>query len=181
LLKQDHREVQDLFKRFAKLSAGARKSRTNIVRQVVRELSIHAAIEEELLYPTIRDDVRGGARLADEGIEEHQTAKELLAKLDRMDAGDGELDPLMRTLMREIRHHIREEEDQMFPRLRKALDRETLERLGEMMRVAKKTAPTRPHPHAPAQPPANIIAGLAAGVVDRARDAGRAIVQKVGA
>jgi len=180
LLMQDHREVRDLFRRYRKLGAGARKSRDMIVRQVVRELSIHAAIEEELLYPTIRDQIRGGERLANEGIDEHQTVKELLVRLDRMDPGDDDFDKTMRSLMREVEHHVREEEGELFPRLRKTADRETLDGLAEMMRAAKKTAPTRPHPRAPSRPPANVVAGLAAGVIDRARDAGRALVDKIG-
>ena len=180
LLIQDHREVRDLFRRYRKLGAGARKSKGMIVRQIVRELSVHAAVEEELLYPTVRDEVRGGDRLANEGIDEHRTAKELLLTLDRMDPDDGDFDATMRELMRDVEHHIREEEGEMFPRLRKAMDRETLEGLADMMRAAKKTAPTRPHPHAPSRPPANVVAGLAAGVIDRARDAGRAIVDKIG-
>ena len=180
LLIQDHREVRDLFRRYRKLGPGARKSKDMIVRRVIRELSIHAAIEEELLYSTIRDQIRGGERLANEGIDEHQTVKELLVRLDRMDPGDGDFDKTMRTLMREVEHHVREEEGDMFPRLRKTADRETLEGLAEMMRAAKKTAPTRPHPRAPSRPPANVVAGLAAGVIDRARDAGRALVDKLG-
>ena len=59
----------------------------------------------------------------------------------------------------------------MLPRLRKALTKKELDQLGEQMRVAKKAAPTRPHPKTPSKPPANVAAGAVAAVVDRARDA----------
>jgi hypothetical protein len=73
--------------------------------------------------------------------------------------------------MESVRHHVEEEEHEMFPRVRKKLSRAQLLELGDLIERAKKVAPTRPHPKAPDEPPANAVAALAVGLVDRVRDA----------
>jgi iron-sulfur cluster repair protein YtfE (RIC family) len=142
-----------------------------VVERIVKELSIHAAIEENELYPVIREHVPGGEAHVSESLQEHQEAKEALAELDRIDGEDPNLDRTVTTLIADVRHHVREEESEMLPKLRRSLDRKALRDLGDALRRAKRTAPTRPHPHAPDQPPASTIAGTMAGVVDRVRDA----------
>jgi hypothetical protein len=72
-----------------------------------------------------------------------------------------------------VKRHVEEEEGEAFPKVRDALGQERLFEIGEAMERAKKVAPTRPHPYAPSTPPANLVAGPAAGVMDRAREAGR--------
>jgi hemerythrin superfamily protein len=178
LLKQDHKEVKDLFRRYRALGPRAGKSKRRIADTVIRELSIHAAIEEQFLYPTIRDNVQGGQALFEEALREHQTAKETLQELLRLAPDDAEFDTSMRSLMREVEHHVKEEETELFPKLRRAVDRDTLVSMGEMMRNGKKTAPTRPHPRSPSSPPANMVVGLAAGAIDRVRDVGRNLLDR---
>lgn len=169
LLEQDHRTVEGLFRRYESLD-GDDEARTQIVREVIRELSIHAAIEEQIFYPAVRDVLAGGDSMTDEALHEHQEAKEALAELDRMEASDPEFDQRVRELIADVRHHVREEETEMLPQLEAAVPRSRLEELGERMESAKATAPTRPHPHAPSTP-GNLVAGPAAAVVDRVRDA----------
>ena len=72
--------------------------------------------------------------------------------------------------MADVRHHVKEEESELFPELRAAVGEEELRAMGGQLAAAKKMAPTHPHPNAPATPPGNIVAGAAAAVVDRARD-----------
>ncbi len=81
--------------------------------------------------------------------------------------------PKMTVLMESVRHHVEEEEDELFPEVREALTRKQLAELGEAMEEAKKTVPTRPHPRAPDTPPGNLVAGAGAAVVDKVRDAVR--------
>ena len=171
LLLQDHREVEQLFSR---IEAAGGAGPDEAVQEVVRELSVHAVIEEQVLYPAIREKVPGGDQLADHAIEEHQAAKELLAQIDGTDGSDGdaiERRSLLARLMREVRSHVEEEEADLFPKLQAAFGPQEQQEMGQGMAEAKKMAPTRPHPNAPSTPPGNVVAGAAAAVVDRARDA----------
>jgi hemerythrin superfamily protein len=178
LLTQDHRTVDQLFSRFEKLPAGASGEKLEIVREIVKELSIHAAIEEQVLYPVIRDEVPGGQALHQEALQEHQEAKEVLSELDGMSPQDPGYDARVTSLIQDVRHHVEEEEGQLFPKLREGVSAERLHEMGEAMEQAKKTVPTRPHPMAPSSPPGNLVAGPVAGVVDRARDAARKPARK---
>lgn len=91
--------------------------------------------------------------------------------LDGLDPTDPRFDELLSKLMSEIRHHIADEESDLFPRLRQACSEAELVELGEKIVRAKETAPTRPHPAAPDRPPMNKILAPGAGLVDRMRDA----------
>ena len=167
LLRQDHREVEQLF---SQIEAAGGAGPDEAVQEVVRELSVHAVIEEQVLYPAIRE-VPGGDELADHAIDEHQAAKELLAQIDGSDGDAGERRSLLARLMMEVRSHVEEEEAELFPKLQAAFGPERQQELGTAMAEAKRMAPTRPHPNAPSTPPGNVVAGAAAAVVDKARDA----------
>lgn len=171
LLTTDHNEVEGLFSQYEQLGASDTNRRRELVDQMIRELSKHAAVEEQFLYPFIRDEVSGGAELADEGIEEHQEAKELLHDLEQMEANDPEFDAKVTELISDVRHHVEEEEGEFFPRLRQSATSQQLLDLGKKLETAKSTAPTRPHPGAPSTPPGNLAAGPVAGAMDRAKDA----------
>lgn len=171
LLTGDHRTVDGLFSQYEQLSAADTDRKRELVDQVIRELSVHAAVEEQLLYPFLRDEVPDGSDLADEGIQEHQEAKELLAELQDMDSSHAEFDTTVGRLISDVRHHVEEEEQQFFPSLRDVTTQEQLVDLGRKLEQAKSTAPTRPHPHAPSSRAGHLAADPAAAAVDRARDA----------
>ena len=84
----------------------------------------------------------------------------------------------MTVLIENVRHHVEEEEQEMFPRIRKSLSRSDLQDLGEALANAKKVAPTHPHPKAPDEPPYNAIASVVSGLIDRARDTGREALKR---
>src|SRR5690348_7900507 len=86
LLTTDHRKVEGLFKNYE--SASDPHVRKDLVDQMSKELSIHAAIEEESFYPKIKDKVPGGESLAEESLHEHQQVKDVLAELERMQPSD---------------------------------------------------------------------------------------------
>src|SRR5687768_10078839 len=90
LLIQDHRTVEDLFAQFESAKAAAKKQET--VKQFTRELSIHAAIEEQMLYPLVRMRLDNGNELAREAIDEHAEVKQVLARLEKMDPSHEEYD-----------------------------------------------------------------------------------------
>lgn len=171
LLIRDHRTVDDLFEQYENVGPEDHATKRSLVDDMIRELSVHAAIEEPFLYPFIRDEVNGGDRLAQEGIEEHQEAKNILADLEDRKPTDPDFDARVRELIADVRHHVEEEEQEFFPALRTAATPEQLGDLGERLSTAKSAAPTRPHPGAPNTPPGNLAAGPVAGAVDRAKDA----------
>ncbi|MCA1842108.1 MAG: hemerythrin domain-containing protein [Actinobacteria bacterium] len=180
LLKQDHRTVEELFKRFESLGPRAYKGKRNVVDRIVAELSVHAVIEEMVLYPAIRAEF-GQHDVSDlvlESLEEHHVVKWTLSELDGMDPEAERFDAKVKVLMESVRHHVKEEERDLFPAVSKVFGRTRLEELGETLARAKDGAPTRPHPRSPDEPPGNIVAGAGAAVMDKARDTGRKVVRQ---
>jgi hypothetical protein len=180
LLKQDHANVDSLFKRYEALAddAGPVEKR-EIVEKVITQLSIHAELEEQLLYPAMRERLDNPDDVL-EGIEEHHVAKLLLSELDKLPATSERFDAKMAVLIESIRHHVGEEEEDggLFDQARKALKGTELDEMGERMEELKKVAPTRPHPLSPDQPPLNTIIGLPVAVLDRVYTTGKDIVTK---
>ncbi|MGP3975733.1 hemerythrin domain-containing protein [Streptomyces sp. 8N114] len=188
LLKHDHRMVEQLFRDYR--GAASARQRRAVVETVIRELSKHAAIEELMVYPLARKVLADGQQEIEEHLAEHMGMKRTLLALDQLPAagrhsetypdghrgGEGDeqifeqTDRLMAELQREVEEHVAEEEGLMLPKLRAALDQQTLDELARELKKAKRTAPSRPHPRAPDQPPALAMAAPVAGVYDRLRD-----------
>ncbi|HYY51357.1 MAG TPA: hemerythrin domain-containing protein [Myxococcales bacterium] len=187
LLQRDHQEVEQLFKQFEKLTERAHKSKERIVNKVIRELAIHSAVEEMLFYPAVRTaalkaTVRSLKEAADtvlESLEEHHVVKWTLSELEKMSSDDERYDAKFKVLMESVRHHVEEEQGELFPKARRLLGEDMLDELGERIEKAKRLAPTRPHPRAPDQPPGNVVAGTVAAVMDRARDMMRDGVERL--
>lgn len=168
LLQRDHSEVDELFRR-VNLSDKP-ESIDELTKQIVHDLSVHAAVEEQFVYPLIRAKVDGGSALADEAIEEHQQAKRLLADLEKLDAGSAEHSATMQELIESIRHHVEEEEGDLFPKLRAEVSEGTLDKMGALVEQAKKVVPTHPHPLVPGTATAQLLAGPWAAMADKVRD-----------
>jgi hemerythrin superfamily protein len=168
LLCHDHRMVEQLFRDYR--AAASDSQRRGVVEIMIRELSKHAALEELLVYPLARQVLPDGRREVDEHLAEHLSVKRTLTALDRLSAGDDQADGLMAELQRDVEQHVREEEGELLPRLREAVDAQTLDELGRVLDQAKRSAPTRPHPHAPDQPPLLTLAAPVAAMYDRLRD-----------
>jgi len=172
LIRADHAAVNRLFKRYGDLGPRALKSRREVAERVIRELSVHAAIEEQILYPKVRTAVPNGERLVREALDEHESVKKALVELERCGPESEAFDALMARVREEVRHHVKEEEaaDGILGRLRKHTPSAELREMATLMRAAKRSAPTRPHPNAPSTPPGNIFIGAAAAIIDKARD-----------
>ncbi len=168
LLTTDHTEVEQMFTQVETLPEGDTRDET--VAAIIRELSIHAAIEEQVLYPAMRKALPDGETLVQEAIDEHQQVKETLAAIERADT-PADRGPLLVQLIGNVRHHVDEEETELFPKLRASIGSDELQDMGSKLAAAKKMAPTHPHPNAPNTPPGNIVGGAAAAVLDKARDA----------
>ena len=176
LLKNDHRTVEGLFARFEKAKNGQKRK---IVDAIIRELAIHASVEETIVYPAARRLVKSAEDQVLESLEEHHIVKWTLEELRKMKPEDERYDAKVTVLIESVRHHVKEEEGELFPKMRKALSKKQLADMGEAVATAKKVAPTRPHPSAPDEPPGTVVASAGAALVDRVRDAGRRMVARV--
>ena len=177
LLKDDHKAVEALFKRFEKAGDNAFVEKRAMVDKIIEELSIHAAVEEQLFYPVTRATVPETEDIALESLEEHHIVKWVLSELDDMNPQDERFDAKVTVLIENVRHHVEEEEEEYFPKVRDELGRNALGDLGDAMAAAKKVAPTHPHPRSPDTPPGNLVVGTAAGMVDRVGDTVNGVAQ----
>ncbi|MEU7062426.1 hemerythrin domain-containing protein [Streptomyces sp. NPDC046161] len=169
-LTTDHEEVEELFTNIQELPPGDAR-RKHYAEQAIMELVRHSVAEESYLYPAVREHLPQGDSIADKELEDHAMAERTMKDLEGCEADDPRFDALMTKLMAEIRAHVADEENNLFPQLRAACTPDMLNKLGDKVRQAKKTAPTRPHPAAPDKPPANKLLAPGVGMVDRLRDA----------
>ncbi len=114
LLKKDHVKVKGLFDQFEK--AHNLREKKKIVAEVIMELKLHAAVEEEIFYPAVRKLI--GKEIMTEADEEHHVAKVLIAELEEMDGSENHYDAKFIVLSENLRHHIKEEEYDMLPKAR---------------------------------------------------------------
>ncbi len=143
MLKQDHKEVRGLFREFQKASTtSARKGK--LVQQIIELLTVHTFVENEVMYPQVRrllpdleDDVL-------ESYEEHHVADVLVMELDAMKPSDERFEAKATVLIENVTHHIEEEEQDWFPKVRDGLSRTQLREIGEELARAKERAPRRP-------------------------------------
>jgi hemerythrin superfamily protein len=121
LLMADHKAVKMLFKEFEKLAKDddTEEQKEAVVQKICDALTVHVQVEEEIFYPAVRAAIEDDA-LLDEAEVEHATAKDLIAQLQEMVPGDNLYDAKVKVLSEYIDHHVKEEEDEMFPKTRKS-------------------------------------------------------------
>jgi hemerythrin-like domain-containing protein len=177
VLASDHKQVKRLLSQFeaAPAASGTNDSllaaRKKMAETLVIEESKHEAVEEMYFWPAVRKHLPDGDKLADQAIGQEQEGKRILGKLDKLDSGSPEFVMLLGEFTKAARDHIAFEETRVWPALRSAMTEAEAADLGDRLERAKKTAPTRPHPHTPASPGVLKTAGPAAAAADRARDA----------
>ena len=144
LLKNDHKEILKSFKDFEKAGENAHAAKGKIVKRIIELLTVHTYIENEVMYPRVRallpeveDDVL-------ESYEEHHVADVLVIELAAMKPTAERFTAKTTVLIENVRHHIEEEEQEWFPKVREGLGRKTLQDLGAEMMAAKKKAPRKP-------------------------------------
>jgi hemerythrin superfamily protein len=169
LLKQDHKTVERLFKEFEKLQkrGGTAAEKKKVVSSIIKELSVHAAIEEEIFYPDVREQDSDSEDTVLESLEEHHIVKWTCSELQKMSPTDERYDAKVTVLMESVRHHVKEEETELFPEVRKALGRKTLAEMGERLEKLKTKVPKKPTPRAPDTPPGNKVAHRTASAAGR--------------
>lgn len=138
LLTDDHQEVLSLFEDFRSLREDEDADddvKQTLVERICTELTIHSEIEEELLYPALRDAFDDHSQL-DEAEVEHAIAEQLIAELESMEPGDDLYDAKVIVLGEYVRHHIDEEQEKLFPKAKKA--KVDLDTLGEELALRKE-------------------------------------------
>ena len=133
MLREDHRKVKQLFEQFELATDAA--SKKEIAQTALKELKVHAALEEELFYPAVRREIDEEEKI-DEALEEHHVAKLLIAELSRMKPTDEHFDAKFKVLAESVKHHIEEEEGEVIPKVEGQIDTDGL---GEKMAERKQT------------------------------------------
>ncbi|MQS16801.1 hemerythrin domain-containing protein [Streptomyces kaniharaensis] len=148
LLREDHKEVRRLFREYRGLAGGdgrgGDRARRETVEKIVEALTVHTYLEDELVYPRIRQEVPGFAADMDRAKEEHHVADLLCEELSRMSPDDEGYDAKTAVLIDAVERHIEEEEGTWFPKVRAAFGRKELREMGERMQAVRETAPRRP-------------------------------------
>ncbi|MCW2527689.1 MAG: hemerythrin [Pseudonocardiales bacterium] len=149
LLKAEHKEIKSVFKKFQDAGENATKTKGELVQKMIELLTVHTYLENELIYPEVRkllpdleDDIL-------ESYEEHHVADVLCVELAVMSPDAERFDAKTTVLIENVVHHIDEEEQDWFPKVREGLSRSQLSDLGARMLEMKAKAP-----HSPAQPSA---------------------------
>ena len=144
MLKADHKEIRRLFREYRRTSDTAVKTRGKIVQQIIEQLTVHTYIENEVMYPQVREllPVMDEAML--ESYEEHHVADVLCAELAAMAPNDEHFEAKTIVLMENVSHHIEEEEGARFPKIREGISRAKLRDIGVLLEQARKRAPKRP-------------------------------------
>ena len=173
LLSADHREFDRVFRELEGLLGRTGADDLRRKRELVDEVTIglvkHSVAEETQVYPRVEKQIDKGE--AEHSKEEHAEAEETMKRLERMDADDPGFDDAVAELIREIRHHVEEEESRMFSELRANFSRDDLVDMAEKVESVKKIAPTRAHPMTPNDATVRRAAGPVASLLDHLRDA----------
>jgi len=136
LLMSDHRKVEDLFEQFEQEKDSDEGTRREIAQQICAELTIHAQVEEELFYPWLREQLEDDdMEMVEEAQVEHNTAKDLIAQIEGATDIDEVYNAKVKVLSEYIKHHVQEEENEIFPEVRD--QQEELDELGQEMSARK--------------------------------------------
>ena len=133
LLEQDHREVEDLFDRYEELPSEEEKG--ELAKKICAALKVHTELEEEIFYPQAREATED-EDLIDESLVEHGSAKQLIEEIESMEPGDDLYDAKVKVLGEMIKHHVQEEEEELFPQVKKA--KMDLEGVGKQLAERKQ-------------------------------------------
>src|SRR5689334_19229240 len=137
LLKNDHKEIRRLFRDFEQAGDDALKTKGRLVDRIIELLTVHTYIENEVMYPRVRELVPDLEDDVLESYEEHHVADVLVMELAAMKPDDERFTAKTTVLIENVRHHIEEEEKEWFPDVREALGRKTLQEIGAEMAEAR--------------------------------------------
>lgn len=177
VLTTDHRNLDALFTEFLQAEPDDLEDLARLRDHILKQLAIHAEIEEQTLYPALRDEAGDDVL---EALEEHHAVKATLAELERMPPSAERFRAKMTVVIESIRHHVEEEEEEggLFDVARRTLKPVEMEEMAERAEQLRRSGPTRPHPFAPDQPPFNVLLGVPVAVLDRVVTTTRQVVER---
>ena len=144
LLKDDHQQVRKVFRDFESAGEDATERKGKLVERMIELLTQHTFIENEVMYPRVRELLPDLEDDVLESYEEHHVADVLVMELAAMKPTDERFDAKTTVLIENVRHHMDEEEQEWFPKVREGLGRKALQEIGEELLAAKAKAPTKP-------------------------------------
>lgn len=179
VIRQDHSEAAGALAHLA--DVGDTGERRRLFRQVARQLAVHEAAEEQIVYPLIARRGAAGTEIRQRRLAEEKEAKRLLARMLRqelLNPGGRRFRANLEQLEKMVRAHAAAEEAEVLPLVAEEENDTRLRILATLFDQAKSASPTRPHPHGPDHLPGLVATGPVLAVVDRLRDAGRRLVAR---
>jgi hemerythrin superfamily protein len=168
VLTSDHRDVTALIDEIKTIRDPM--IRRDLTDTAISELVRHAVAEEMYVYPAMKKYLTDGEKAVEHDIEEHKELETTMKQLESADVNSAEFDEALVRLEELLADHVRDEEAEQFPELRRKIPAEELRELAGKVETAKKLAPTRPHPGAPNNELFHKLVGPGVGLVDRLRD-----------
>ena len=168
ILTADHQAMLDLLNVIKQ--ATNTQTRRETADAVIAEVMRHSVAEEMFVYPAMEEHVPNGSEEVEHDKEEHAELVDVMKRLEDVHAEDQSFMDLVHELESQLRHHIRDEEDEQFPKLREHIPPEQRRAIGQKVEQAKRLAPTRPHPNIPQSELFHKTVGPGLGMVDRLRD-----------
>ena len=144
LLRNDHKEMRKLFRQFQAAGDNATATKGRLVKKMIELLTVHTYIENEVMYPRVREMLPELEADVLESYEEHHVADVLVMELAMMKATDERFTAKTTVLIENVTHHMEEEEQEWFPKVREGLGRKALQEMGADLLAAKKKAPRKP-------------------------------------
>src|SRR5690242_11953590 len=144
LLKDEHQQIRKAFREFEKAGPDAVKTKGKTVDKIIELLTVHTYLENEVMYPRVRELLPDLEDDVLESYEEHHVADVLVVELSMMKPDDERFDAKTTVLIENVEHHMEEEEEEWFPQVREGLGRKVLQEIGAEMAELRKKAPRRP-------------------------------------
>jgi hypothetical protein len=170
ILARQKREHVRLDRLLHELEATPRELQDGVLQRINRLVFPHAFAEESVLWPELRRLLPDGEQLTLQVEREHQEVNELVGALEAGEMSEPKREAVLARLVDVLREDVRDEEDELLPRLQEAVDVRRLRQLGVAWELVRRSAPTRPHPVVSRRPPGNALAALPLTVLDRGRD-----------
>lgn len=136
MLKKDHETVKKLFQEYEKLASKSPNGKKKLAEQICDELTVHSTLEKEIFYPAVGRNVNEAKLLISQAMSEHAGVEDIVSEISNMSEDDEEYDERMEELMEEVLYHVEEEEEELFPMVKKS--KIDLDEIGEQMARRKE-------------------------------------------
>ncbi len=146
VIRGDHDDFRELLNRYEEVDPDDHSAKRSLVDELIAVVVPHSVMEERSFYPFVREQVPELDDELREGVEEHHVLEVIMQELKQLDATDEQFDAKVEVFAENLLHHIHEEEDELFPKVRRRIPAQRLEELASDLRATKEQAPTEPDP-----------------------------------